>query len=61
MSSTNIFRNTDPMPSEQDQQFININQTQADSRGAPLSGAVKFPNDVQNTRGGMPNPTGRRP
>ncbi len=58
--STDIFRNRDPMPSEQDAQFVNVNQTQADSRDARLPGSVKYPNDVLNTHAGKPNPTGRR-
>jgi hypothetical protein len=61
MSATDIFRNRDPMQSEQDPQFVNVIQTRADSTYAPLPGSVKFPNDVRNTRAGMPNPTGRRP
>lgn len=60
MSTTNIFRNTDPMPSEQDPQSINVIQTQADSRNARLPGSVKYPNDVSNTRQ-KPQATGRRP
>lgn len=56
-----IFRNRDPMPSEQDPQTVNVIQTRADSPYAPLPGSVKFSNDVRNTHADMPNPTGRRP
>ena len=61
MSKTDIFHNSDPMPSEQDPQSVNVIQSRADSPYASLPGSVKFPNDVRNTRAGMPNPTGRRP
>ena len=61
MSKTNIFQNTDPMPSEQDPQSVNVNQTPADTSYAKLPGSMKYPNDVRNTRAGMPNATGRRP
>jgi hypothetical protein len=64
MSKTDIFRNRDPMPSEQDPQTVNVIQTRADAvmeGKANLPGAMKFPNDVMNTHAGRPQPTGRRP
>lgn len=61
MSSTNIFQNRDPMPSEQDPQTVNTMQTQADSRDAPLPGSRNNPAlSVQNIHKSAPA-TGRRP
>ena len=63
MSATNLFRNTDPMPSEQDPMSVNTLQTPPDSvieNKMMLPGQRKFPNDVASTRV-KPQATGRRP
>jgi len=60
MSKTDIFQCKDEMPVAGDG-VVRSKLTPAESRDAPLPGNVKYPNDVRSARGGMPNPTGRRP
>ena len=60
MSATDIFRCKDAMPIE-GEGVVQPHTTSQTSDYANLPGQRKFPNDVQNVRGGMPNPTGRRP
>jgi len=62
MSATNIFRCKDTMVSENEAVASPTSlSTPQRSEYANLPGSRKFSNDVQSARGGMPNPTGRRP
>jgi hypothetical protein len=63
MSATDIFRSRDTTPIEDDGvvRATSVPAVAAQYGGQRLPGMRRNPMDVVNTRGGMPNPTGRRP